>query len=286
MTAKIIDGKKIAQDIREKLKQETSIFKQKHGRVPGLAVIRVGQDPASVIYVNHKVKDCLETGMLSILKELPFDISESELLRNIEELNKNSEIDGILTQLPLPEHVSEEKVISAILPGKDVDGFHPVNVGSLWSGKEGLFPCTAVGCIELLKSTDLELKGAHAVVIGRSNIVGKPVAQLLLRQNCTVTICHSRTRDLGGLVRQADLVVAAVGQPGLIKGDMIKKGAVVIDVGMNRLADGKLVGDVEYQEALKNAAWITPVPGGVGPLTRAILLKNTIRAALLAVADK
>ncbi|GBR72315.1 5,10-methylene-tetrahydrofolate cyclohydrolase [Candidatus Termititenax spirochaetophilus] len=276
MTAQIIDGKKIAQNIREQLKLEVSKLSVK----PGLAVVLVGSDPASQTYVNSKEKACQEIGFYSEVHRLPETIGESELLALIEKLNQDPKIHGLLVQLPLPKHINEEKIILAVNPAKDVDCFHPVNTGALFSGFDtGILPCTPAGCIELIKSTGVALSGKKAVVVGRSNIVGKPAAMLLLQNNCTVTLCHSRTADLSAEVRQADIVIAAVGKAGLITGDMIKPGAVVIDVGTNRV-NGKLTGDVDFVSASQAAGFITPVPGGVGPMTIAMLMKNTMIACL------
>jgi len=274
MTAQIINGEAIAKKIRENIAQEILTLKTP----PGLAVILVGSDPASQNYVNMKEKNCLEVGFQSFVKRLPAETTEKELLKLIKQLNTNDHVHGILVQLPLPDHINELKVIMTIAPEKDVDGFHPINAGKLLVGDAtGLVPCTPAGVVELIKSTGVELKGKHAVVIGRSNIVGKPVALLLLQEHCTVTICHSRTQDLAAVVRSGDIVVAAVGKAKLVTGDMIKPGAIVIDVGTNRV-DGKLTGDVVFDEVSKVAGYITPVPGGVGPMTRAYLLKNTMQA--------
>ena len=274
MTAQIINGEAIAKKIRENIAQEILTLKTP----PGLAVILVGSDPASQNNVNMKEKNCLEVGFQSFVKRLPAETTEKELLKLIKQLNTNDHVHGILVQLPLPDHINELKVIMTIAPEKDVDGFHPINAGKLLVGDAtGLVPCTPAGVVELIKSTGVELKGKHAVVIGRSNIVGKPVALLLLQEHCTVTICHSRTQDLAAVVRSGDIVVAAVGKAKLVTGDMIKPGAIVIDVGTNRV-DGKLTGDVVFDEVSKVAGYITPVPGGVGPMTRAYLLKNTMQA--------
>lgn len=272
----IIDGKKISTQIKEEIKIEVSELKEKTGKVPGLAVILVGEDPASKVYVNSKEKSCIDLGFYSEKHVLSPDAKEEELLSLVEKLNKTEEIDGILVQLPLPKHINSQKVLDAILPSKDVDGFHPVNVGKLFTGiKDCFYPCTPYGVIELLKRSNVEIAGKNAVIIGRSNIVGKPAAAMLLSENATVTIAHSKTADLSETVRRADIVVAAVGIPNFIKGDMIKEGAVVIDVGINRV-DGKLYGDVEFESAKEKASKITPVPGGVGPMTIAMLMKNTI----------
>ncbi|GBR73462.1 5,10-methylene-tetrahydrofolate cyclohydrolase [Candidatus Termititenax aidoneus] len=276
MTAQIIDGKKIAQNIREKIKTEVAKLAVK----PGLAVILVGADPASQVYVNSKEKACQEIGFYSEVHRLPETTGEAELLALIQKLNVDPKIHGVLVQLPLPQQINEDKIILAVEPAKDVDCFHPVNTGVLFSGMSSVvLPCTPAGCIELIKSTGISLSGKKAVVIGRSNIVGKPAAMLLLQNNCTVTLCHSRTADLAAEVRQADIVVAAVGKPGIITGDMIKPGAVVIDVGTNRV-NGKLTGDVDFVSVSAAAGFITPVPGGVGPMTIAMLMQNTLNAYL------
>ncbi|GBR77649.1 5,10-methylene-tetrahydrofolate cyclohydrolase [Candidatus Termititenax dinenymphae] len=276
MTAQIIDGKKIAQNIREQIKTEVAKMSVK----PGLAVVLVGADPASQVYVNSKEKACQEIGFYSEVHRLPETTTEVELLALIDKLNQDPKINGFLVQLPLPEHINEEKVILAVDPAKDVDCFHPVNTGKLFNGiAAGILPCTPAGCIELIKSTGVALSEKDAVVVGRSNIVGKPATMLLLQNNCTVTVCHSRTKDLAAKVRQADIVVAAVGKVGLITGDMIKPGAIVIDVGTNRV-NGKLTGDVDFNSAKEIAGFITPVPGGVGPMTIAMLMQNTLNAFL------
>lgn len=283
--AKIIDGKAIAANVRAEVATEVARLQKEHGFTPGLAVVLVGEDPASKVYVKNKALQTVETGMQSFEHKLPVETSEADLLTLVEKLNKDPAVNGILVQLPLPKHVNAEKVLNAIDPDKDVDGFHPVNVGRLWVGERALVPCTPTGSVILAKTAVPSLAGMSAVVIGRSNIVGKPVAALLLRENCTVTIAHSRTKDLAGVVREADLVVAAVGIPEMVRGDWIKPGAIVIDVGINRVtgADGKgrLVGDVNYAECAKVAGAITPVPGGVGPMTIACLLRNTAQAAAM-----
>lgn len=278
--AKILDGKAVSARIKEELKQEVESLKNK-GIVPGLAVIIVGDDPASRVYVNSKKKACAEIGIYSEEYALPADTKEEELLALIEKLNNKDDISGILCQLPLPKGLDEKKVINAISPEKDVDAFHPVNVGKIMIGDYDFLPCTPAGVMELIKESGIDVKGKECVVVGRSNIVGKPQAMLLLHQNGTVTICHSKTKDLKEACLRADILVAAVGVPELIKGDMVKEGAVVIDVGMNRLENKKLVGDVEFSTASEKAAAITPVPGGVGPMTIAMLMKNTVRAATL-----
>ena len=279
-----IDGKQIAADVRADVAKGVAALKQSHGIVPGLAVVLVGEDPASQVYVRNKGKQTTETGMRSIEHKLAADTSEAELLALVETLNQDREVHGILVQLPLPDHIDEKLVIEAIRPEKDVDGFHPINVGRLSSGEDCLVPCTPSGSIILLKSVRQDLTGLNAVIVGRSNIVGKPMAQLLLRENCTVTIAHSRTKDLPDVVRAADIVIAAVGRPEMIRGDWIKQGAIVIDVGINRVPGSepgktRLVGDVAYGEAAEVAGAITPVPGGVGPMTIACLLQNTLQAA-------
>ncbi len=283
MTAQIIDGKAIAEQVRADVAREVAAFVATRGRAPGLAVVLVGEDPASQVYVRNKAKQTTAAGMRSFEHRLPATTSEGEVLSLVQRLNGDDAVDGILVQLPLPAHIREASVIAAIDPGKDVDGFHPVNAGRLATGGPALVPCTPVGCVILAKSVRADLKGLDAVVIGRSNIVGKPLAQLLLKEDCTVTIAHSRTRDLPAVVARADLVMAAVGRPEMVRGSWIKPGAIVIDVGINRvpIADGKsrLVGDVAFEEARAVASAITPVPGGVGPMTIACLLRNTLAAA-------
>ena len=271
----IIDGKKIAEELRVELKKKIIEFKATYKSVPGLTVILIGEDPASKIYVKNKQKYAKEIGINSEVIKYPDSIDEKTVLEKISELNKDKKISGILVQLPLPKHINKKKIIDAILPEKDVDGFHPVNVGNLSSGYESKVPCTPLGCILLLREVEKDLKGKHAVIIGRSNLNGKPMAQLLLKENCTVTITHSKTKDLKNECKRADIIVAAVGQPKLVKGDWVKKGAIVIDVGINKTANG-LEGDVDFEEVSKVAKAITPVPGGVGPMTIACLLSNTI----------
>lgn len=278
--AKILDGKAVSQRIKDELKNEVAALAAR-GIQPALAVIIVGDDPASRIYVNNKKKACEYIGIRSLEYALPGDIKQEELMSLIEKLNQDAEIDGILCQLPLPKHLDEKAVIHAIRPDKDVDAFHPVNVGKIMIGDYDFLPCTPAGVMELIHESGIDIAGKECVVIGRSNIVGKPMAMLLLHSHGTVTVCHSKTRDLAATVRRADIVVAAVGVPELITGDMIKEGSVVIDVGMNRLPDKKLVGDVAFDSAAEKAAAITPVPGGVGPMTIAMLMKNTVKAALL-----
>jgi methylenetetrahydrofolate dehydrogenase (NADP+) / methenyltetrahydrofolate cyclohydrolase len=287
MSATNIDGKAFAATLRERVARDVAEMTLS-GHTPGLAVVLVGEDPASQVYVRNKAAQTKETGMRSFEHRLPATTSEAELLAMVERLNADPEVDGILVQLPLPDGIDAQTVIEAIDPSKDVDGFHPVNAGRLMTGLPGLVPCTPLGCVMLAKSVREDLSGLHAVVVGRSNIVGKPVAQLLLNENCTVTIAHSRTRDLAEICRSADILVAAVGRPEMIRGDWIKPGAIVIDVGINRVpnpaaGEGKtrLVGDVAFEEAKAVAGAITPVPGGVGPMTIACLLQNTVTAAKL-----
>jgi methylenetetrahydrofolate dehydrogenase (NADP+) / methenyltetrahydrofolate cyclohydrolase len=279
----IIDGNKIAQDIRQAVREETSAFKEKTGIVPGLAVILVGEDPASQVYVGRKAKACAEVGFLSHEYKLPADTGEEKLLDLIRDLNQDQTVHGILVQLPLPGHISTEKIIAAIDPHKDVDGFHPYNVGGLVTGSPLFIPCTPRGIMELIARTGITLSGKEAVVVGRSNIVGKPMALLLLAQNATVTMCHSKTRDLPSVTGRADVLIAAIGKPCMITANMVKEGAVVIDVGVNRLENGKLAGDVAFAEVAAKASYITPVPGGVGPMTIAMLMKNTLDAARMSV---
>lgn len=276
--AVIIDGNKIAREIYDKVRTDALTLKKKTGVVPGLTVILVGENPASKVYVDRKAKACAEVGFLSREYKLPADTSESSVLKLINELNKDKFIHGILVQLPLPKHIQTDKIIAAIDPRKDVDGFHPYNVGGLIAGNPLYIPCTPRGIMELISRTGIELVGKEAVVVGRSNIVGKPIALLLLAQNATVTICHSRTKDLSNVTRRADILIAAVGKAEMIKADMVKKGAIVIDVGVNRLENGKLTGDVAFDEVAVCASYITPVPGGVGPMTIAMLMKNTLDA--------
>jgi 5,10-methylene-tetrahydrofolate dehydrogenase/methenyl tetrahydrofolate cyclohydrolase len=287
MTAKIIDGKAIAQAIREEVAAEAETLKTKYGIVPGLATVLVGEDPASQTYVRMKRRTTEELGMHSVGHHLPADVSQDEVVELIHELSADPSIHGILVQLPLPPHLDQETVLGAVALEKDVDGFHPINIGRLsMKGRKPLFvPCTPNGIIELLDRTGVQIEGARAVVVGRSNIVGLPVSMLLLHRNATVTICHSRTRDLPGVCREADILVVAVGRPQMVRGDWIKPGAVVIDVGVNRVEDPtakrgyRLVGDVAFDEAKEVASAITPVPGGVGPMTIAMLMANTVTAA-------
>ena len=271
----IIDGKKIAETLRQKLKKEIIEIKSSFKSVPGLTVILIGEDPASKIYVRNKEKFSKEIGINSEVIKYPENIEEKEVLSKIIELNKNKKVSGILVQLPLPKHINKKKVIETILPEKDVDGFHPINVGNLSSGYDSKIPCTPLGCLILLKEVEKNLSGKHAVVIGRSNLDGKPMAQLLLKENCTVTITHSKTKDLKSQCNKADIIIAAVGKPKLVKGDWVKKNAIVIDVGINKTSDG-IVGDIDFNEVSKVARAITPVPGGVGPMTIACLLRNTV----------
>lgn len=281
--ARIIDGRAMARALRADVGREVAEFRSAHGIAPGLAVVLVGDDTASRIYVRNKTRETAEVGMASFEHQLPASTSQADLLRCIHRLNRDPLVHGILVQLPLPKHIATPAVIEAVDPAKDVDGFHPLNAGRLAAGEPALVPCTPAGCLILCKSVITVLAGLEAVVIGRSNIVGKPMAQLLLRENCTVTIAHSRTRDLPAVARRADLLIAATGQPEMIRGDWIKPGATVIDVGMNRIAPAgnkpKLVGDVAFAEALEVAGAISPVPGGVGPMTIACLLRNTLQAA-------
>ena len=285
MVGSIIDGKQHAINLRERIKIATDNLISKYGITPGLAVVLVGTDPASEIYVKNKGIQTKEAGMESLEFRLPEDTSEEKLLKNVKDLNENQSVNGILVQFPVPEHMSQQRIIETILPSKDVDGLHPVNSGYLASGLKGMVPCTPQGSALLIKETLGDLSGLHAVVLGRSNLVGKPIAQLLLKENCTVTVCHSRTKNLKEVCLSADILVAAVGIPELVKGDWISPGTTIIDVGINRLdapekgpGKTKLVGDVDYNGAIKNASSITPVPGGVGPMTIACLLLNTLIA--------
>ena len=287
----IIDGKKVASEIRLELKAEVDKLKSAGKPVPGLVAILVGDNPASEVYVRSKGKACEEIGMNSKTEKLPSEITEKELLEVIAKYNADNNFNGILVQLPLPKHINEEKIIEAILPEKDVDGFHPVNVGSLVIGKDTLLPCTPAGIQELIVRYQIPIKGKHVVVVGRSNIVGKPIANILLQKkenaNAIVTVCHSAARDISSFTKQADILIAAIGQPNFIRGDMVSEGVVVIDVGINRVTESshpkgsKIVGDVDYDEVSKKASFITPVPGGVGPMTIAMLLKNTFKAYLI-----
>jgi methylenetetrahydrofolate dehydrogenase (NADP+)/methenyltetrahydrofolate cyclohydrolase len=285
MTAKIIDGKTIAQEVRAEWKVRADALKVR-GITPGLAVIIVGEDAASKVYVANKVKACAELGLHSEHIALPADTSEAALLAKIAELNSNKKIHGILVQLPVPKHINSEKVLNAISPDKDVDGFHPLNVGALSTGNMRFAPCTPYGCMKLLEKSGVSIEGKHAVVVGRSNIVGKPMAMMLLQANATVTICTSKTVDLAKFTRDADILVLAIGRTKMITGDMIKPGAAVIDVGMNRDENGKLCGDVDFNSAKEVAGWITPVPGGVGPMTITMLVANTVQSAERVAAGK
>ena len=278
MPAQIIDGKKIAAEVRADIKIKVDERLSLNKRAPGLAVILIGDNPASQVYVSHKRKACEEAGVYSISYDLPANTTQHELLSIIDELNNNTEIDGILVQLPLPEHIDTQLVIEQIHPDKDVDGFHPENIGKLTLRIPALRPCTPYGVMHLLDTTGEVYKGRHAVIVGASNIVGRPMTMELLLAGATVTVCHRFTADTSALVKQADIVIAAAGKPGLVKGEWIKEGATVIDVGINRLENGKLAGDVEFEAAAERAKWITPVPGGVGPMTVAMLLRNTLTA--------
>ena len=283
MHPRIIDGKAIAADVRKEVAKDVAGLKSAHGLTPGLAVVLVGEDPASKVYVKNKATQTVEVGMNSWEHKLPAETSEADILALVQKLNNDPAVHGILVQLPLPKHVNSNKVLNSVHPDKDVDGFHPVNVGRLSIGERALVPCTPVGSVILAKTVQKDLSGVDAVVIGRSNIVGKPVAQLLLKENCTVTIAHSKTRNLGQVVKRADLIIAAVGIPELVRGDWVKPGAIVIDVGINRIVGpdgkGRLVGDCHFAECARVAGAITPVPGGVGPMTIACLLQNTVLAA-------
>jgi methylenetetrahydrofolate dehydrogenase (NADP+) / methenyltetrahydrofolate cyclohydrolase len=276
--AQLIDGIALSQQLRAGVSQRTVALKTR-GITPGLAVILVGDNPASQVYVRNKVKACADTGMHSVLEKYEATMTEAQLLARVEALNKDPNVHGILVQLPLPAHIDAHKVIEAISPAKDVDGFHLASAGALMVGQPGFWPCTPYGCMKMLESINYDLKGKHAVVIGRSNIVGKPMALMLLQKNATVTICHSATRDLKAMTLQADVIVAAVGKQKVLTADMVKPGAVVIDVGMNRDDQGKLCGDVDFEGVKQVAGWITPVPGGVGPMTITMLLVNTLQAA-------
>ncbi len=277
--AKIIDGKALAAEVRAQVKAQAEAFENKYRRKVGLAVIMAGDNPASRIYVRNKIKACEESGIKSLSYNLPENVTQSEIIELIHALDSDNSVDGILVQLPLPAGLDEKHILEQVSPLKDVDGFHAVNAGNLLLGNQCLAACTPQGCIALIRSTGVCIEGKHAVVVGRSNIVGKPMAALLLQQNATVTVAHSKTVDLKSITKQADILIAAVGKKEFITGDMIKKGAVVIDVGMNR-ADGKLYGDVNFEEASRIAGFITPVPGGVGPMTIAMLMKNTVTAAI------
>lgn len=277
--AVLIDGKLVSEKTRENIKGDVEAFKERYGTVPGLAVIVVGNDPASAVYVRNKHKACLSVGINSLQIELPEETTEEELLSKIDELNGDSSVNGILVQLPLPKHISEEKVTAKILPEKDVDAFHAENVGRIMMGNYDFLPCTPAGIIRLLEFYNIEISGKRCVVIGRSNIVGKPMALLLLEKHGTVTVCHSRTEGLAEITKEADIVVVAIGRPKFLTADMVKPGAVIVDVGINRGTDGKLVGDVDFEAVSEIASYITPVPGGVGPMTITMLLKNTLLSA-------
>ena len=278
MAAQILDGKKMSESLRKEIAAGVEKLKAERGITPGLAVILVGNDPASEIYVRNKGNGCQETGMYSETVRLPEDTPQERLLAEIDRLNADDSIHGILVQLPLPAHLDEAAALARIRPEKDVDGFHLLNAGKLMTGGSGVIPCTPKGALYMIRQTGIDLTGKHAVVVGRSNIVGKPMAMLLLRENCTVTVCHSRTRDLAEYTRRADILIAAVGRAGLITADMVQPGAVVIDVGINRV-DGKVRGDVDFDGVSEVAGWITPVPGGVGRMTIAMLLQNTLETA-------
>jgi methylenetetrahydrofolate dehydrogenase (NADP+)/methenyltetrahydrofolate cyclohydrolase len=287
LSAQILSGKIFASEFKEEAKKQVLALKEQYNITPGLAVIIVGENPASKVYVNNKHRTCEEVGIYSEVISMPADTTKEQLIAKIDELNYHQEIHGILVQLPLPEAIAKEEadILNAICPLKDVDGFHPVNVGKLMIGQDdGMIPCTPYGCLKMLQSAKINIDGAHAVIVGRSNIVGKPMGQLLLAQNATVTICHSHTHNLKEICRSADILVAAVGRPHFITADMIKPGATVIDVGINRIAPKKLVGDVDFDNAVEVAGAITPVPGGVGLLTIAMLMQNTINAAKLQLA--
>ncbi|MDR4495235.1 MAG: bifunctional methylenetetrahydrofolate dehydrogenase/methenyltetrahydrofolate cyclohydrolase FolD [Nitrospirales bacterium] len=279
MSASIIDGKALALTLRDTITQEIQTLPRTRGITPGLAAVLVGDDPASAVYVKNKKLACEKAGIYPQEHRLPASTTQENLLRLIVQLNADSRIHGILVQLPLPSHIDTKVILQAVSPEKDVDGFHPVNVGRLVEGDPVFVPCTPKGVIHMIDSTGEAIAGKRAVVIGRSNIVGKPVAMLLLHRHATVTICHSRTKDLPGVAREADIVVAAIGKAHFVTSDMVKKGAMVIDVGINRLADGKLTGDVDFDAVKEEAGWITPVPGGVGPMTIAMLLQNTLESA-------
>ena len=284
--ATLINGKVISAQIRAEITEETKGFTEENGYAPGLAVVIVGNDPASQVYVRNKKRGCAEVGFYSEEYELPENTTEEELLKLIDKLNKDDKIHGILVQLPLPRHLDEKKILLAINPSKDVDAFHPVNVGKIMIGDYDFLPCTPAGVMQLIERSEVDVKGKNCVVLGRSNIVGKPMAMLLLHANGTVTICHSKTKNLKEICRSADILVASVGKPNFVGADMVKEGAVVIDVGINRLDDGKLCGDVNFSEVEPIASYITPVPGGVGPMTITMLLENTLTAAKLAAKNK
>ena len=275
-----IDGKTLSTQIRAELKEKVELFKNSYGFAPGLAVILVGTDPASQVYVRNKHRACEELGMTSFEYTLPEDTKEEELIALLNKLNADNAVHGILVQLPLPKHINEERVIKTIIPQKDVDAFHPQNVGALTLGKPILAPCTPAGIMEMFDRYDIPIEGKNCVIIGRSNIVGKPMALLMLSRNATVTVCHSKTKDLASVTSKADILIAAIGRPRFVTADMVKEDAVVIDVGINRLPDGKLCGDVDFEGVAPKASYITPVPGGVGPMTITMLMKNTFEAAV------
>ncbi len=279
MTAKIIDGKAVAAQVRGEVAAQVSSFRDETGVMPGLATVLVGDNPASATYVRNKRKACADAGIESFAHELPATTAQDDLLALVQRLNEDRRVNGILVQLPLPDHLDEKAIIDAIHPDKDVDGLHPWNQARLVLGRPGLRPCTPLGIMRLIETTGVDIKGARAVVVGRSSLVGKPVAFLLLERHATLTICHSRTRDLADEVSRADILVAAIGRPKMVQGEWVRPGSVVIDVGINRTSDGKLVGDVDFEAAKERAAFITPVPGGVGPMTVAMLLNNTLTAA-------
>ncbi len=276
MDAKIIDGKLVSASIREKIKEKTKAIKDKYSRVPGLAAVLVGEDPASQIYVRNKRKSCEDVGIYSEEHKLPESTTQDELLELINKLNNDKKINGILVQLPLPKHIDDSLILNSVSSEKDVDGFHPINAGYLFEGKPQFIPCTPHGIIKMLEFYDIDIEGKNAVVLGRSNIVGKPAAILLLQKNATVTICHSRTKNLEDILKEADIIVAAIGRAHFVKKEMVKEGAIVIDVGINRLDTGKLAGDVDFEAVKKISGFITPVPGGVGPMTITMLLWNTL----------
>jgi methylenetetrahydrofolate dehydrogenase (NADP+)/methenyltetrahydrofolate cyclohydrolase len=285
MTAQLIDGNALSKQLRAQVAADTQALKAK-GLTPGLAVVLVGDNPASQVYVRNKVKACEDAGLHSVLEKYEVTMTEADLLARVEALNNDDSIHGILVQLPLPTHIDAQKVIEAISPAKDVDGFHIASAGALMTGMKGFWPCTPYGCMKMLESIGYDLKGKHAVVIGRSNIVGKPMALMLLQQNATVTVCHSGTKDLKAMTLQADVIVAAVGKRNVLTADMVKPGAVVLDVGMNRNLEGKLCGDVDFEGVKEVASYITPVPGGVGPMTITMLLVNTLESAQRALSEK
>lgn len=280
MAAQRIDGKAIAASLRVEIKNQVTNIFEKEGWRPGLAVVIVGDDPASQIYVRNKARACEECGIVSTVLRLPSDITNADLLSTIHRLNEDESVHGILLQLPIPAHLDATSMIEAISPEKDVDGFSVQSAGNLFLGRKGLRPCTPSGCIALIESTGADIAGKHAVVVGRSDIVGKPIAMMLLEKNATVTVCHSKTANLPEIVAQADILIAAIGRPHFIQGEWLKDGAIIIDVGINRLPDSSICGDVDFELALTKALWITPVPGGVGPMTIAMLMKNTVQAAL------